>query len=758
MGFFSAEYDVFVDTTVVRVVEDDQIPDVSRNSVVESVITGKDYTTTLFENLLNNSTANYQKAYNYAKNGHYVYGLPDTHIITSGRGAGEVKAAIEAEIGQTISIEYLEFAPLNHTHMAWQELYNGLGYNRETNEIESLSVAEGFAVYLDKIEPVYQTTDAGEPEPGHWSQWGESSLSGWTPERQITLSGNYLNVNPIIGPTETDGYNIHYVWQDDDGVIHRGSSFTSLTAYVQQEYFQVRYNYVDTDSVTYARHWTYQYNEGTYPEVDAVYDLVYQTNGTYFPFAVFKRNYINLADDSLSETSAYQSTSKLLEHLGIDFKSMGASIEENPDSVDIEQAVMMMAVPANSTNTVDIEYLFEFFNKLNDETPYEEVMDNPYAVVINNPYYRDNARSSSERTLTVPRASYAVVFQDADFRMTLSYGGITKKLKSGVLGKIGTVESDTSTHTYSTSVYNTSENPSHLNERSSGINRIYKKQVSANTYIEIVVIDPTMRYSIEGRYGTVAKAKDDNLLIPLDKLVCDKLGHLTRSKLYPRSLHFVFNSRLVQRLQWFQTHTFRVVLIVVTIAVTLLSGGFTSFLAEFAAAYAAGFTALALFLAKVVLFQLILNYAFRLIVREIGVEFAFYLAIVAAATGIAAHLDMVPGIGENMATTLLVASNGLIYGGNRVQTEDFNALLAEAEDYEDLVEDQLAELERANNLLNSDVHLHPFIIFGEKPGEYYNRTIHTGNPGIAGVEFVESFVDASLTLPDITDTLGGFHV
>ena len=88
----------------------------------------------------------------------------------------------------------------------------------------------------------------------------------------------------------------------------------------------------------------------------------------------------------------------------------------------------------------------------------------------------------------------------------------------------------------------------------------------------------------------------------------------------------------------------------------------------------------------------------------------------------------------------------------------------ETQIFQEQAEDALAELETAQELLETtDLldpllftdHLQPMTLLGEAPSTFYERTIHTGNIGTIGVEYVESYVSIALTLPDLHQTVGG---
>lgn len=763
MGIFSSKYKTYVDTSTVRLVPDEQIPDVGRNSMIEAVLKDQSVSSVLTENLLNDATGKYQRAYAYAKSGDYYYGLPDATVLTNGRGATDVINAIETETGETITVEYVEFAPINNVHMGWQELYNTLQYDRTSNEIKSLSSQVGFSVYLDRIVPVFRLDADTEPDVGAWAEWGESSISGWTPEREYNNTYNsYLSTLYKVDLLFTDSVEIHYVWLDSNDTIQRGTSVVDLSSYDgEQEYFQVRYTYTDAQLVVQTRHWTYLPGSGTYPNLDQVYGFDYVDPGSYFPFVIFRRDGENRADPAYHGTQEFQSTQKLLSYYGMDFEAVSESIHQNPDINDVDQAVLLMGVPANSTNQLDMAYLFEFFNRLNEDTPFSEVESNPYKVSVTVPSWaQKDFDPLNPVVVEVPRASYAVVFQDADFKMTLSYGGIIKRTRSGSIGAVGSFSSTQTTTQYSTSFYNTAEDGflTHLPERSSGINRVYRKQVAHNFYEEILVIDPSMRYTINAGKGVVAHANEDKLIIPLDRELCNKFSQLEKSQLYPRSLHFVFNSRVKVKLEWYETTFFKGLLTFAVVVVAIITGGTGSILSSFVTAATAGVAALSLFILKLVVYRFIFDYSFRLLIKEIGAKAAFTIAILGVAAGLSASQGLIPDITSTFSPNLLQASTGLIRSISGQTQEDFENLLKQSEDFELIKQEKLSELEQANSLLTQKVTLDPFTVFGEAPSQYFDRTAHGGNIGTVGIEYIESYVDMSLTLPDINDTLGGIHV
>jgi hypothetical protein len=86
--------------------------------------------------------------------------------------------------------------------------------------------------------------------------------------------------------------------------------------------------------------------------------------------------------------------------------------------------------------------------------------------------------------------------------------------------------------------------------------------------------------------------------------------------------------------------------------------------------------------------------------------------------------------------------------------DDMSNLLAEYESFNLMKDEAEKQLEAANKLLEHNNRLDPFTIFGESPDAFYNRTVHSGNTGMAGISAISSYVDIALTLPTLSSTIG----
>jgi hypothetical protein len=135
-------------------------------------------------------------------------------------------------------------------------------------------------------------------------------------------------------------------------------------------------------------------------------------------------------------------------------------------------------------------------------------------------------------------------------------------------------------------------------------------------------------------------------------------------------------------------------------------------------------------------------------------EIAFLVAIVAAVVGAYFAIDAGSIAGAPWAQDLLSLSSNLTNGiGDAIQA-GMKSLQGEYQDFALFVEEQTKLLDEAKELLETDSILSPFVIFGESPNDFYNRTVHSGNIGIAGIDAITNYVDIALTLPKLPDTIG----
>lgn len=747
MGVFSSKYKTNVATTVTRVLDDDAIPNSIRTGALKSIIARDEQ---LIENSLEELAAGMgvrcHRMFSHAKKpvGGYPVGLPKSTFTREQDGEAVVKAAVEAQVGGPIVVEYYHFGAFNNLHFGWDKLVDLHDYDTETNQLGLLSIEKGRPVFLKDITVVVADATLIEMSNGSLEQWGLPATAGPAPDRpaQTWETGALRQGTPFkVDDSVTSDYlKVDYVWTTVAGVLQYGSF--NITVAGQDD--TVEYHHMKYTVGGVPGYFMYRAGAGTYPMIDALYNVNYEGLGTYFPWIYFRYNKVSMMEDETTEE--YKSAKKLMNYLNMSFKDVGAAMHENPDIGDVEQAMMMMAVPANTSNQAEMRYLFDYFKALHIAGGND--MDPPVKPV--------NAGITSNLWNMIDAGinNTSSIIQDSRFRLGLSYRNIFRQRISGTVAAVGKYTSGNGREVITLSGSNISNGaPRDFNSEVSY--HFYRKQLTETMYEEVRVINLKSVYHIFGEFTVTADDEDEILLIPVDQQISKLYPLNVREVLYSRSLHYIFNSRVVTKIKWYQRGAFKILIIVIMIIITIVTKGATW--QALAASVAAGVITLQAFLMIIltaIIKQLVIAYAIKLFVKAVGTKIALIVAIVAVIYGFGSSIQSGSIEGAPWASELMDLSSSIVRQLNVQVQDDFNALMQEQEDFNLLVSKEEAKLKKAEDLLNNDLRVSPLIIFGETAQEYYQRTVHSGNIGPIGLDAISSYVDVALTLPTLTESLG----
>jgi hypothetical protein len=749
MGLFSSRYKTYVGTTVSRLIADETLPDSNKTGVMKAILNDGSIPEHVMEDLVSSIGVRAERMYAYAED-NYTHGLPTATLYTSSVGVAQVGAVLAGISGGPVEVLYSHLGSPNALHFAWMQAMALHGYDPATNMLGPLTAQHGYDTFMEDMVVIVPQNRMSDYRPHTLEQWGDSPRSGPAPSRawMTPIVGGLVGHSPVLADPENGPEKISLQWsyvdpdQRPDGmdavfdpIIHGAIliPFTGPMAINTADYFHVKY-LVNGQP----RYWMYRAGSGTHPTLDRLVSKPIDALGSFFPFAYFRYGKASEATDTSSE--AYRTSNKMLKYIGVDFDTVAAAIDENPDIADVEQAMLIMAVPANTEDPQEIAYLYSFFERLY----FSRGQLNLSSVAT------DVSQLLGEKT-EVPR--YAVGIEDKRFKMALSDAGLYKSRKVGQLpGKyaMGTGER---------TVMVPFQDPEHggiTNQPYVIKYHYYRKQASRFMYDEIEVVDLQMMYEVLEGYSTTADETDDILLVPLDKSITEDYSIRDRERLYSRSLHFVFNSSVVQKIKWYQQDWFGTVLIIVGIVVVIFSyGSDWSVLAAGLAIGTITWTAAALTILLSMLEMLVYSYLLKLFVKEVGIEAAIVIAIIAAAFGYTMGGGETAGVaGAPWASQLLELASGISKAAIESMKDDMSNLLAEYESFILMKDEAEKQLEAANKLLEHNNRLDPFTIFGESPDAFYNRTVHSGNTGMAGISAISSYVDIALTLPTLSSTIG----
>lgn len=750
MGLFSSRERTTVATQISRVMDDDRIVNSPKVALTKALLTNEDIADSIIYELANSIGSKAELMYEYAKT-NYTYGLPSGEFHQVNKGDAQVKAILEALTGKSVLIEYSRLGPANTLHMGWTKLISDYGYNPATNQIASLTASIGKPVYLADIEVEIPSAKFDKIDSRALEQWGTSAKAGYLPYLlNFNLDiANLYDSSPVVksNTASTEQVNIKYLWENPSNPydVFSGSaaveasmirdSFTiPITDFdIEREYFHVKYS---TDTGTY--YWMYAMGSGTYPSLDALFDAPPLLLGEYFPFIYFRLNK-QRADIDIN-SPAYKSSKKMMKYLGMNYKQLINQIHENPDINDVEQAILMMAVPMNSQHPVDLRYLYDYFNQqyLNEGNNGQSLnMVNIRAIL-------DSFRFNFGINITA--------IQDQAFKMSLSNDGIFKKRKGGSIGSRGTVTSGFGFKIQKRIVGGTGDSSDYEDTYKIPYH-YFRKQISDTMYDEIEIINFQTAYHIFERYTAIGDQQDSILIVPLDRSITKTYSTPDKEELYSRSLHYVFNSRVITKLAWYQSELFTFFVMAIALTMAAFSAGQS--IAAATALIAAGASL------QVVILSLLIKAAIAMVVgagltyiaKKIGPIAAIVVAVVAAAYGLAG--DGLGGINSlPFADNMLTVSSGLIKGAQEYYKDAISDIQIGFQELGNEINRVSDQISKAQDLLANDFILSPLTIIGEDPQDYYRRTMYSSTANLSAYTDPTLYYNKALSLPTLSDSFG----
>ena len=732
MGLFGSKKKTYVGTSVSRIIDDKDLPNSPKIGAIKGILENGDMVDYILDEMLGSVGLKSDRMYEYAVK-KYPYGVPSKTYQYRSKGEAQVKAILEGIHGKPVTIEYSRFGPPNLTHFGWMKLFQDYNYDPDTNEIKSLSGAD--KVYLDNISMVLPAERAAEYETGALEQWGVSPASGYKSWEPYNQDIPQVIPDPLIIripglPDEL--VRIRYGYLKKTGMnsapVFNQMDLATTGIVDSADYFHVKYK-VDGK----VKYWMYEQGLGTYPTLDSLFDNN-SALGSFYPITYFRYGKQPMNQNKTSPE--YLASKKMCKYLGLNYDSIIEMVHENPDIADVEQAMMMFAIPANTEDQMERRYLFHFFNEM-------------YGAV--GELVPSSSPQGSFVTQDMLDVKNAVVIQDRLFKMGLNSSGLQKFVKSGIVAQVGQYNSGFGVMKLDSFYLTEGGNKQPIKVDIDY--HYYQLQISDHLYEEVRVYNLKMVYNILGGYKTTGDDTDPILLVPLDKAIVDTFSVKDKEQLISRSLYFVFNSVQVVKLKWYQTGIFKAFMFIAAVVITIFTYG-SSWAAMGAALAAGGAVAMVAIQAALigVLKAIVFAYAFKLFVQAVGPEFAILLAVVVVAYG--GFKYFTEGFGKNLfADNLLSVGNGLMKSVQGYYANAMEGLQGELEIFKSEAERLDTELRKASDELMGSSLLSPMVVFGEKPDDYFNRTVHSGNIGVQSIAAVSNYVDVALQLPKLNDSL-----
>jgi hypothetical protein len=730
MGLFSSKIEIVAKTTVQQVFDGQVIPKIAVNASTRNVMFGEEYVDSLMDNAINTIATKVNAGYLWAKD-NYHYGLPTTQLVTDTAATTAVDEVLTTLYGVGHTKVYYHFGAMNAFHFAARTLIAAHGYNPATNILGSLSTTKGTDVYLvDVIPRIFQASydyAVAEDVLDQYQLWGDVPNAGVTldyptgnPSPAVTL---YSIIDPLTETLTSEVVDVYYQYLLN-GVITNEKLTLSVTSFDPgDDYHQAMV--IKTDGTK--EYFSYRTGLGTYPEVDAVFNLAHEGGGTFLPWTHFRSNFTSLLKTPTEaydiktlynkgvaltgDADAYRDSTKWCNYLGINYQSFGESVQEAENIDDVIQAMMIFGVKTTGTHAVEREYLFRYFESLY----ILEAAGVDYGMV-------GTTLGSSTRSL---------VIKDKLFSMSFAYRGISRAISTGSVATVGK---------YAV-----------MGEGS------YAKQISATEYVTVTIFGPTMRYNILGQYGTQAKMGTANCLIPVDRAILRQISLIKRQELLSRAMHIVINTYVEIDHPWYSQSWFKIVMIIIIIVVSFFfppAGG------GLAAAMAAGAGAVFYYLVTAVVVSFLIQLAVKAFIDVFGLEATMFAAIVMIAASYFAPTTMAYGAttwGEVMLSVATNMSQQVVQGFQdaivNVQEQAAEFAMTAAEKMEKLDAAKTEYLSGTNFIDSLEfVKRTPAILWGESPSDLFARTVHSGNIGVTCYSANRDFVRNALKLPQAKET------
>lgn len=759
MGLFSSKKKYVVNVTTQPIFEEAQIPTSALNGIIKGIMQDTDIVPTMLEELTNSMGIRAITGMYNTQKRPYNVGIPKAQVSTYIQAKDQVIAAIQANIGRLIDVEYYYMGPLNSMHFGWQHCHDALGYDANTNELKGLSATTGHPCYLTDMIATYLKTDydwmVQTNDMGMLAQLGPSPRSGYRPSapyNQLSGIGQYA-AQPAyeVSDVATDDYiTIQYEFKDANGTFVQRGLTVSMAAYDNTEDFHMcRY----TDTTGKIGFFTYQHGSGTYPSIDLAYALEDSTLGTYFPWAYFRVKGEDVYDVEVKET--VDQMRAWCDTLGVSFDKLHEGVHQDPDADDVEQSILMMGLNPGRQNAACQEYLFKHFSAL-------------HANALSQGALNPTLEGRMQAFTSSP--SQMQYIRDNRFAMSLQFSGITKRRLAGVIGKKGEYKSKYAVMSQDSQAYLT-QTPGGVGNGSVTPTQpgwVYQYQVTAAVYEEVIVYGLRSNYEVHRKKGFAAGSDSPNLLIPIDAAIVRTMAVPAREQLLCRALTMMVNTVIVVTSPWYASAGFRIVLMIIAVVITIFSAG-TAWQAIVAAA-SVGAVALTITVLTMIVQAVVVSMAIKLFVKIVGPKFALIVAIAAVIYGStsaataqlsATWAENLVRVGASLVNQAATVNQQQIAAGIESIVEDAQAFSAWAQEQLDGLGDKMQALGLNPAIvgLNSFdvVKMGPQLVLGESPTDYYSRTVHAGNIGLLSIEMTESFVAVKTQLPSFNQTQENFN-
>ena len=617
-----------------------------------------------------------------------------------------------------------------------------VGYYVDVDAIHGvLESIEGVPIYLAS------STAASEPDGRFFIlPWLNSVSYSWE-DNSFTYLGRectFISAEVTAENTVTLTYQYETTSVDGASVLVTASLILSTEVAFDSLYVLAIYYLLDEAGLPTgdAKFFTYLVSSEVYPEITPTNTKAQEA--PYYPVVPIRYN-----NTSLSNMDGYSTAKKLLKKIGVNVDDVLSGVENNPDIKDIDYAFIILGFNMDTTSSYAVEYMHNYFSFLADNSIYDKAA-----------YTAWHDKFTNGVGNNLPPMNRVVV-SDVMYKSEIAYKYITKKVVSGVIGAIGTVDKEIILR----------ERERYYRGNNGGlyfISTFYaensslflRKQITASSYEEIevrglthtnIVNGANIKGRIESTLKEVVEDKDNNnFIVPLNSYIFDHTLSVTkRINLMYDCIQIIINSYETTKLKWYQTGFFQFVMLVITIVLTIY--GLPELGVTLQTATAAE---IAVMLATQLAIAVAVQLAVRVAIKALGVNGALAaILIVVAATATyrfagGSGMKNLPWAKEMMSAvnTLPSAYNKEVSAMTKDIMEDMAAFQQSAQAQLDEINKKLEEITKQSNLDPLGIFALMDYYPNESIDDYYYRHCHMGNPGVLTLDAITDYVDNMLNI------------
>lgn len=779
MGLFSKKKKTYVNTSVTRMLADEDYVPSNKMAVLEYMYSQESSSTRVNDDSItdyllrttqNNLPNRAKRARNYAKNPNYYFGIPKANLMLKDEvDVMEVmKDYLVSTLKHDVLVKYAIFGPMNNLHFLREELIRKYDYNQVTNELLAESRRLGKKCYLESAVIKYSKyTTAALIDPDTLIQHGYSTKSGKTDKRPENLTEPHVPwIDNYDGDHDIAVVTVSYM----DGTVQKFYDITlDFLAYESsskpptdgldnsdtnniepdavappvaqtldgKDFFQAFYEH-EVNGVLKREYFTYLYGSGSIPSLDYLFTSQ-EEMGQYFPRVFARMNGRKMTDDEFKDTPQYKSMVGIGRNMGMNWKNWVEEVHKSVGSVgDVTQIFMTYAIPANSKDQLELKYLYEYFMALYGQLP-DKFADTSY-------------RDLQKRYVQYGcKEGQTVVIADKGYTQELSFSALGYADLEGKIGEVGIFTKDLVNETVNINRYG-------FVAKAQAKVHIYRKQVTSNIYREVKVYGLSTTEFVDGGHTTTASGDSENLLIQLDAAIDNELNVREREFLYTKSMYIVLHTVKVVKQKWYETFIFKAIMFVIAVVVSVFTGG-------------QGFTLYAVLYAVVqtVVVGLIIQMAIKFLVVKLNINIGVAMAVVAVIAAIyGGYLQITKTVGKAGVTAAQMLSTAteafaMSSQGFMLQTKEaikqFTHTMAHLNEEAKEIQRKAVELgvNSGGPLLMFEPPVSMGIRMGEYADDYFQRSIHAGNVGTIVYSISDNFVDMTTSLPTLKDIMSNLQ-